>query len=239
MPTLDVVPMNDGIPVGGNGQTILRFLMFQEKLCPALEDAQRLGYWEDFVQAHFSPYGVLRQQLFTPKTRSDKAYQVQYASLARFYHAHFASGVREMRMETLRCTETKLPNNGWNFSSFKAHVTYIYDNDIRVTTEGSIQCNFDLANRIEHLDIKTRGWSEYVPRSLWRVPDSPDQKQSPKMSKNLKRPQQKAPVAPSGPPASCIGDWGVPEYVVQFLEVCRQHCHFLIFTNSHRRSPKS
>jgi hypothetical protein len=238
IPALEDVPMNDGMASTPNGQAILRFLMFQDKLCPPLEEAQKLGYWEDFVQTQFSPYGVLRQQLFNPKNGSDKAYQVQYASLARFYHAHFASGVREMRMETLGCTETKLPHGGWNVSSFKAYVTYVYDNDIRVITEGNIQCNLDMANRIENLSIHTKGWTEYLPRGLWRVPDSPDQK-SPKMSKNLKRPQAKIPVTPSVP-FSYVGDMGVPAYIVQFLEVCSTLLPLLEHsTNSHHRLRKS
>lgn len=217
--TLDDVPMNEGMSTGLNGQGILRLLMFQEQLCPPPDKVHDLDYWETFVQSHFSPFGVLRQQLFNPKSGNDKSYQVQYASIARFYHAHFASGVREMRMEPVGCTETKLPHGGCNVYSPRTYVTYIYDNDIRVITEGSIQCNFDMANRIEHLSINTKAWTEYLPRILCASPESPDQKQSPKMSKNSKRPQQKTSATPSALPSPSIGDMGVPAHIVQFLEV--------------------
>jgi hypothetical protein len=209
--------MNGGLGDGLNGQGILRLLMFQEKLCPPAGRADELEYWEEFVQSHFSPFGVLRQQLFSKKNQTQKAFQVQFASLARFYHAHFASGVREMRMEPIGCTETQLPNGGRNVFSSKTYITYVYDNDIRVITDGSIQCNFDRGNRIEYLSIDTKAWTEYVPRPS---PDSPDQKQSPKMSKNPKKPQQKMmQAAPVTLPPSGIGEMGVPPYIVKFLEV--------------------
>lgn len=215
---LEDVPMNEGMGNGLNGQGILRLLMFQEQLCPPPDKVSELDYWEDFVRNHFSPFGVLRQQLINQRTGTQKFFQIQFASLARFYHAHFTSGVREMRMEPIGCTETKLPHGGCNVYSPKTYITYGYDNDIRVITEGSIQCNFDIANRIEHLSINTKAWTEYIPRGLWPSPDSPDQKQSPKMSKNAKK-LQKTPALPSAAPSSCISDMGVPEYIVRFLEV--------------------
>lgn len=133
-----------------------------------------------------------------------------------------------MRLEPSRCTETKLPHGGCNVYSPKTSVTYVYDNDIRVVTDGWIQCNFDITNRIEHLSINTNGWAEYIPRGLWPSPESPDQKQSPKMSKSAKKPQKPQSVL-SVAPSSGISDYGVPEYLVRFLEVsfnlCTQHIH--------------
>lgn len=216
-------PMTDAMESAPyTGQGILRLLRFQEQLCPPNQhDKDRitdLEYWDEFVRNHFSPFGSLRQQLMNQKTGASKAFQIQFASLARFYHAHFTSGVKELRMDPIGCTETKLPHGGCNVYSPKTYITYVYDNDIRVITEGWIQCNFDITNRIEHLSVMTKAWQEYIPRSLCPSPDSPDQKQSPKMGKNAKKPQKLQPV-PTAAPSSCIGDMGVPAYIVQFLEV--------------------
>jgi hypothetical protein len=228
--TLEDVSMNEGLGNGLTGQGILRLLMFQDQLCPLPERVCELEYWEDFVRIHFSPFGVLRQQLHNQKTGESKAFQIQFVSLARFYHAHFTSGVKEMRMEPSNCTETKLPHGGCNVYSPKTSITYLYDNDIRVITDGWIQCNFDATNRIEHLSINTRGWTEYIPRGLWPSPDSPDQKQSPKMSKNAKKPQKPQPVLSVAPPSG-ISDNGVPKNIVQFLEVSCNLCNRGIPTN--------
>lgn len=234
---LDDVPMNEGIGSGLNGQGILRLLMFQEQLCPSPERSSDLEYWEEFVRNHFSPFGVLRQQLHSEKTGNSKVFQIQFASLARFYHAHFTCGVKEMRMEPIGCTETKLPHGGCNVYSTKTYITYIYDNDIRVITDGWIQCNFDITNRIEHLSINTKGWTEYIPRGLWPSPDSPDQKQSPKTSKIAKKPQ-KQPVL-SAAPSSGISEMGVPMHIVGFLEVSFNSLDQLVQANVFFRSPKS
>ncbi|EXJ95424.1 hypothetical protein A1O1_00545 [Capronia coronata CBS 617.96] len=201
------------------GQCILQLIMYQDTL--AYPDRPNdLEYWEQTIARYFSPFGSIRQQLFSSKN-GDKSFQLQFPSLARYYHTHFASGVKQILLQSYDHNQSKLPNGGVHIWSSNASLTYVFHNDIRVTTTGQLRVVFDELAKIEHLNISTSGWQEYIPRNVLLQPPSPETKQSPKINKNVKRAQGKAAGASAPPiiPSSGVGDWGVPNHVFQFLEV--------------------
>ena len=124
-------------------------------------------------------------------------------------------------MSSADCKETDLGNGCHYVESNHSTFTYIFQNGVRVTTNGTVQVSFDGLNKIENLSINTIGWSEYIPRHILQPPESPDQKQDLKINKNLKRSQTKvAPsTAPLSVPNSSVAEYGLPPYMVQFLEV--------------------
>ena len=76
-------------------------------------------------------------------------------------------------------------------------------------------------NKIEMLDIDVQNYTEYLPRSQLQALEAADQKQSPKVSKNMgKRAQQKQVQQPAFTlPESMVTANGVPFAVMSFLEV--------------------
>jgi hypothetical protein len=202
------------------GQCILQLLLYQDQLANP-DRPNDLAYWEETIQKYFSPFGSIRQQLYNNKQGNDKSFQLQYPSLARFYYSHFTSGIKQILMQSFDHNQSKLPNGGIHIWSNRASLTYVFHNDLRVTTQGSLKVSFDEMQKIEHLFIATSGWTEYIPRHALQ-PASPEQNKSPKLNKNAKKNQQKAPMPTSSSPvipASVVNDFGLPPHIVQFLEV--------------------
>jgi hypothetical protein len=225
------------------GLSILRLVQYQDHLGNP-ERPRELEYWEGFVAKFFSPEGVLRQQLWNSKNRGDKTYRIEYPSLPRFYLAHFLGGIEQIWMSVLGANEKALMHAGHHTVwSGTASTKYAYENGTAVITFGQVKVNFDSENRIELLDITTTGWKEYIPRELLGPPRSPpDQKESPKLNKNLKRQQPKqAPAPPSPPiPGSRVADYGVPKPLIQYLEVsCYPFALYFKRTNLRSRWQKS
>ncbi len=204
------------------GHSILQLIMFQDSLASP-ERPNDLSYWEEIIRKYFASYGSLKQQFFNSKTQSDKYYQLQFPSLARFYHAHFGSGIRQILLQSYDHVQSRTAIGGTCVNSSSASLTYVFNNDIRVTTQGALLVMFDESNKIVRFDLSTHGWQEYIPRSILLNPPSPDQKQSPKMNKNIKKVQQQAkqPNPRSDIPTAGISDFGVPTRLIGFLEVSR------------------
>ncbi|KIW15744.1 hypothetical protein PV08_05794 [Exophiala spinifera] len=202
------------------GQCILQLIMYQDTLANP-DRPNDLDYWEQTISRYFSPLGSMRQQLFSNKNGIDKSFQLQFPSLARYYHTHFASGVKQILLQSFDHNQNKLPNGGVHIWSTNASLTYVFGSDIRVSTTGQLRVIFDEFQKIEHFNISTSGWQEYIPRSSLTQPASPEEtKSSPKINKNLKRAQGKA-NAPAQLiiPSSGVGEWGVPSHIFQFLEI--------------------
>ncbi|KAJ9630216.1 hypothetical protein H2204_008577 [Knufia peltigerae] len=202
------------------GQCILQLIMYQDTLANP-DRPNDLDYWEHTIARYFSPLGSMRQQLFSNKNGIDKSFQLQFPTLARYYHTHFVAGVKQILLQSFDHNQNKLPNGGVHIWSTNASLTYVFNNDIRVTTTGQLRVIFDEFTKIEHLNISTSGWQEYIPRSALTQPASPEEtKSSPKINKNLKRAQGKA-NAPAQMiiPTSGVGEWGVPSHIFQFLEI--------------------
>ena len=134
----------------------------------------------------------------------------------------FACGVKQILLQSYDHNENKLPTGGVHIFSSNASLTYVFHNDTRVTTVGQLRVTFDDMQKIEHLNILTTGWQEYIPRSALLQAQSPEVKQSPKLTnKNIKRTQGKAAEIIHRPiiPPSGVGEFGIPNHVFQFLEV--------------------
>lgn len=124
-------------------------------------------------------------------------------------------------METAR--DHDLANNGHLVSS-KSSFIYWFDNDCQLVTHGSLKAQLDSNSKIESLEFFTQKHAEYIPRSLLQsMADSPDMKQSPKMSKSQGKKAQQRQQQQSTPtvslPRPTVSEWGVTTSVMQFLEV--------------------
>ena len=208
------------------GQCILRLIMYQDLLANP-ERPNDLDYWEHLISQFFSPLGLLRQQFYSNKSGVDKSFQLQFPSLARYYHSYFAAGIRQILLQSFEHTQTKTGNGGVHITSSNATLTYVFDNDLRVTTSGQLRVLFNDMQAIEHMNISCSSWREYIPRETVLQSLSPEMKQSPKITnKNVKRTQGKANVPSTGPiiPSSGVGEWGVPLHISQFLEVRHSDC---------------
>ncbi|KIV98140.1 hypothetical protein PV10_01820 [Exophiala mesophila] len=203
------------------GQCILQLILWQDILANP-ERPNDLDYWEDTMRKYFSPFASIRQQLCSNKNDTDKSFQLPFPCLARYYHSHFASGVKQIFLQSYDHNQNKLSNGGVHIWSSHASLTYVFTNDIRVSTTGQLRVTFDEMQKIDHLNISTTGWQEYIPRSALITVPSPEVKQSPKITnKNLKRTQGKGSGPSSSPviPSSGVGEFGVPNHIFQFLEV--------------------
>ena len=204
-------------PQDFTGQCTLQLLSLYDSLAnPARPND--LGYWQDVMSKYFSEHGSLRQSFFSQRTQNDKSFQLQYPSLARFYHTHFKNGVKKIFMQSFEHMQDTLPNGGYQVWSRKLYITYEYSDGVRIMTHGQLNVNFDELQKIEHIYMKIHGWTEYIPRNLAMMPISPEQnRQSPKLTKkNLPKNQQRPQF---NLPASPVGEWGFPAAIVQFLEV--------------------
>lgn len=208
-----------------NGQCILQLILFQDSLaCP--QRPQEIDSWHECIAKYFSPFAQMKMQLFNSVTASDKAFLLQYASLARFYHAHFIGGIKQILLSSYDHNQKKQPTGETIVQSTSASLTYVFNNDIRVSTSGSLLVLFDEFNKIVRFDIMTNGWQEYIPRPMataaMQASRSPTQnsKQSPKMNKNVKKLQQQGQNDPPlVAPSSGVNEWGITPHIQQFLEV--------------------
>lgn len=197
-----------------SGQCILQLMSYYDSLaCP--QRPYDIEYWQEATAKYFSPSGQLRQQLFNNKNQSDKSFLLRYASIARFFHAHFTYGIRRIYMQSFEHSQETLPHGGFHVWSKRLFVTYEYDDGVRITKHGALSVNFDDMQKIEFMHVAIRGWTEYIPRAILE-PTSPEQtRQSPKLSKkNLPKNQNRVQLK-----RSPVLDWGIPYHLMQFLEV--------------------
>jgi hypothetical protein len=208
-----------------NGQCVLQLILFQDSLaCP--QKPTDMDWWNEQIAKYFSPLAQMKIQLCNAAGTADKAYLLQVASIARYYHSHFVCGVKQILLSSYDHKQTKQSNGETIVQSTTASLTYVFHNDIRVSTNGSLLVLFDEFSKIQRLDIMTSSWQEYIPRNLAsnalnaaRSPQQ-NQKQSPKMNKNIKKlQQQNQPEPVVEVPSSGVKDWGIPNNVLQFLEV--------------------
>lgn len=199
-----------------SGQCILQLLSYQDVLANP-ERPHDIEYWQEVIHKYFSPHASVRQQVYSRANNHDKSFQLNYPILARFYHSHFQNGVKQILMQSFEHSQEMLPNGGTHLYTTKATLTYVYNNNVRVITHGHIRVNFDIEQKIEHLYIAIKGWTEFIPRTLAVSLTSPEQsRQSPRMNK--KNPQRPTPQIPRIPP-SPVGGYGVPDQLIQFFEV--------------------
>lgn len=103
-------------------------------------------------------------------------------------------------------------------------------------THGTLRAQFDANNKIEMLDLVINSHNEYIPRSQLQ-PAEVDQKQSPKVSKNMnKRAQQKQQPAVVVP-ESMVTNNGVPTAVMSFLEVAETMSQMQVLFQYSQQNP--
>jgi hypothetical protein len=91
-----------------------------------------LNYWSDFVEQFFSTRGVLRHSVWIVDERASKQYEITFPALARYFYAHFESGIKNMQMITERAKEKELPHNCHYIESQKSSFIYWFENGSQV-----------------------------------------------------------------------------------------------------------
>lgn len=96
-----------------------------------------LSYWQGFVAQFFAERGVFRLNLFiypnneanAEEQGTSKQYEITQPALARYFHTHFTSGIRNMQLTFEKGTiDRPLPNNCHFIENPKASLIYWYDN---------------------------------------------------------------------------------------------------------------
>ncbi|RMZ77485.1 hypothetical protein DV738_g4344, partial [Chaetothyriales sp. CBS 135597] len=181
---------------------------------------RELGCWDAIVRKFFSPFGTLKQQFVRPETGLEgKTFLLNYASLARYLHAHFLSGIKQILLQSYEHSNASSQTGEILVSCHHASLTYIFHNDVRIATQGSLSVYFDETSKITRLEISADDWKEYLPRSVL-IPTSPDQTKDgkPKMAKK-NQPQASANQAPHLVPVKTVSAYGVPQKILGWLEV--------------------
>ncbi|KAI1397473.1 LIM-domain binding protein-domain-containing protein [Hypoxylon fuscum] len=231
---------NDGM----KGHCLLKLLQFGEHLSgyPGSRTKDDLSYWNNFVAQFFSPRGVFRIALWyigsdqANEDHSDKQYEITQPALARYFNAHFESGIRRINLTFERgITDRPLPNGCHFIENQKASLTYWFDNSHVVST-GTLRASFDSDQKLELLEFITQSHEEYHSRKMvieaakpahnwvkdWLKVNGQDSR-SPEMSKKGKAKPMKSPPNPPPdidlPQSAVKQNIGITEAVFQFLEI--------------------
>lgn len=105
----------------------------QRQAAQATKQRDDLGYWSRFVDQFFSTKGVLRHGVWVDSDKENKQYEIPYHALARYFHTHFESGIKNMQMIMERGSERELPNNGHYIESQKSSFVYWFDSGAQVS----------------------------------------------------------------------------------------------------------
>ncbi|KAI2626897.1 LIM-domain binding protein-domain-containing protein [Xylaria nigripes] len=203
-----------------------------------------MAHWQGFVDRFFSLRGIFRVSL--PITGSDnsneehgtdKSYEVVQPAIARYFHTHIASGVRQVLLTFGASTvDRQLPNGCHFIENPKASMILWFDNSHVVST-GHLKALFDSEQKIDVLEYAIQTQEEYVSRKMvinaarpthlwakeWKKVNGQDPNTSPEMNKKGKARQMKSP--PNPPPDFVIphsavkGNMSITEPVFQFLEI--------------------
>ncbi len=112
----------------------------QRLAAQASKQTDDLNYWLNFRDRFFSPKGVLRHSVWVVDDSSNKQYEIAFPALARYFHTHFESGIKNMQMIMEKGTEKELPNNGHYIESMKSSFVYWFDNGSQVSNVATISC---------------------------------------------------------------------------------------------------
>lgn len=110
----------------------------QRLAAQASKQTDDLNYWLNFRDRFFSPKGVLRHSVWVVDDSSNKQYEIAFPALARYFHTHFESGIKNMQMIMEKGTEKELPNNGHYIESQKSSFVYWFDNGAQVSVVAHI-----------------------------------------------------------------------------------------------------
>jgi len=221
------------------GQCLMKLMQFGDHLSNFGGTKQRddLNYWLTFVDRFFSPKGVLRHSVWLVDETSNKQYEITFPALARYFHTHFESGIKNMQMIMERGSEKELPNNGHYIESQKSSFVYWFDNGSQLVANGTLKAHFDADQKIELLEFVTSSHEEYLPRTQiitaarplhewqkeWhKVNAPPDGKQSPEMNKKKAKAMKSPPHPPPEidlPQSKVKPSMGITPAVFRYLEL--------------------
>ncbi|KAL2753759.1 hypothetical protein ACRALDRAFT_2029519 [Sodiomyces alcalophilus JCM 7366] len=226
------------------GNCLLKLMQFSECLSdfPGSKGKDDLSYWNTFVAQFFSPRGVFRHSVHITdvEDQTDKQYEITYPALARYFHTHFDSGVKNMQLIMEKgTTDRTLPPNGQWIENTRSSWIYWFEGGSHLVATGTVRAHFDNDQKIELFEFITSGHEEYISRRAvieaakpahnwvkeWHRVNSQDPKGSPEMSKKgkarpMKSPQNAPPDALVDLPESAVKkSMGITEAVFQFLEI--------------------
>lgn len=120
---------------GVSSKTVQAYMAngIQRSAAQVMKQRDDLTYWLTFVDRFFSPKGVLRHSLWIVDENSNKQYEITFPALARYFHTHFESGIKNMQMIMERGSEMELPNSGHYIVSQKSSFIYWFDNGSQVS----------------------------------------------------------------------------------------------------------
>ena len=160
-----------------------------------------------------------------------KTYEVQRATIARYFQSYFDSNAQSVRLHTEQGREMHVPPNRHSVSFMNATFTVFYPNGARLELSGNLNVLFAPASDlVECMEFNTTSSEDIIARTeISRVLDtwSPTMNKaaSPKMTKNkLPKAQNKMQSQFEGLtidsfPKVTKGDLGVATRVQSFLEV--------------------
>uniref|UniRef100_A0A0D2YC65 Adhesion defective protein 1 n=2 Tax=Fusarium oxysporum TaxID=5507 RepID=A0A0D2YC65_FUSOF len=188
----------------------------------------------------FSPNGVFRHSLHITDAEdtTDKQYEIAYPAIARYFHTHFGSGVKNMQLIMDKgVTDRPLPGDCHCIENSKASFVYWFETGSHLVASGTLRAQFDAEQKIELFEFLTTSHDEFISRKQvidaakpahmwmkeWHKTNSQDGK-SPELSKKgkgrqLKSPQTQPPEVLVDLPDSAVNSKGVTEAVFQFLEI--------------------
>ncbi|KAL1876856.1 hypothetical protein VTK73DRAFT_9086 [Phialemonium thermophilum] len=224
------------------GHCLLKLLQFGEHLSGFLGSKGRddLSYWDEFVQRFFSPRAIFRYgiHVIDGDEQSERQFDITYPALARYFHTHFDSGVKNIQLIMEKGTRDRpLPNDYHFIENTKTSLVYWFENGSHLVATGTLRAQFDSEQKFELFEFLTTSREEYISRRLviqaakpahdwvkeWKNLNSTDGKQSPEMSKKGKARQMKSPQNPPPDldlPQSAINEKvGITKAVHQFLEM--------------------
>ncbi|RAK85870.1 hypothetical protein BO79DRAFT_41398 [Aspergillus costaricaensis CBS 115574] len=225
------------------GAAILQLNSFAESLSyiSGTENASTdYNQWHNFVLRFYSPGGVLRHTVCNPQANSSKQFEIATPALARYYLTQCTSGIKHIQMLVDGARERDSPNGGHIVESAKTAFIYWFANGSQLFARANMTAHFDMNNKIEMLDIAVLDHNEYLPRSQLQALELADQqKQSPKVSKNMgKRAQAKQAQQPAFTlPESMVTPNGVPTAVMSFLEVAETISHMQVLFQFSQQNP--
>ncbi|ROT40227.1 hypothetical protein SODALDRAFT_91385 [Sodiomyces alkalinus F11] len=226
------------------GNCLLKLMQFSESLSdfPGSKGKDDLSYWNNFVAQFFSPRGVFRHSVHITdvEDQTDKQYEITYPALARYFHTHFDSGVKNMQLIMEKgTTDRSLPSHNQWIENTRSSWIYWFEGGSHLVATGTVRAHFDNDQKIELFEFITSGHEEYISRRAvieaakpahnwakeWHRVNSQDTKASPEMSKKgkarpMKSPQNPPPDALVDLPESAVKkSMGITEAVFQFLEI--------------------
>ncbi|KAF1991414.1 hypothetical protein K402DRAFT_400156 [Aulographum hederae CBS 113979] len=211
-----------------NGATIMKLLQFANhlggfRLGP--EAPNSMKHWQQFTGAHFSDTGSIDYTCKAMTDDSVKRFEICNASLARYFFSHFEGGVEHIQIMIDGASEKEFPNGMHCVEASRARFFYWYKNKTQIVSSGKMTVVYNQNDLIDRLEFKTESCEQFVPRQVIeeKAQASPNQKQSPRMTKTGKQRPQPKPATPSIAlselPAAPITDWGVASSVQSFLEI--------------------